>query len=201
MASLIVGVTGGVGSGKSAVMESFQKRDIAAEDADHMARVVVAPGEPALDAIAKHFGPDILTPEGALDRPKLRQIIFSDSDAKQWLEELLHPLINDELERRLAAAESPYALLVSPLLFETGQSRLVDRVLVIDVPESVQLERASWRDDVDVEQIQRIIDSQMSREERLKRADDVLDNRGDLVAMEEEVERLHKRYLELADKG
>ncbi len=195
MAQRIIGVTGGIGSGKSAVMRAFQAQGIEAVDADEMARVVVEPGQPALDAIAKHFGPTILTPEGALDRPALRDIIFSDSTAKTWLEARLHPLINRELRARLAAAQSPYALLVSPLLFETGQEELVDRILVVDVPETVQLARASARDGADPEQIKRIMGSQMSRKERLARADDVLDNSGDMADLERQVVELNQKYL------
>ncbi len=194
MAERIIGVTGGIGSGKSAVMRAFQAKGIEAVDADDMARVVVEPGQPALDAIAEHFGPDILTPEGALDRPALRAIIFSDSAAKTWLEKLLHPLINRELRARLASAQSPYALLVSPLLFETGQDALVSRILVVDVPEAVQLARASARDGADPEQIKRIMASQMSRAERLKRADDVLDNTGSLADLERQVVELDQKY-------
>ncbi|ROQ20870.1 dephospho-CoA kinase [Marinimicrobium koreense] len=194
MAERVIGVTGGIGSGKSSVMRAFQAKGIEAVDADDMARVVVEPGQPALNAIAEHFGPDILTPEGTLNRPSLRTIIFSDPDAKTWLEALLHPLINRELRSRLAAAQGPYALLVSPLLFETGQDKLVDRILVVDVPESVQLARASARDGADPEQIRRIMASQMSREERLRRADDVLDNSGDLADLERQVGELHGKY-------
>ncbi|WP_439510876.1 dephospho-CoA kinase [Marinimicrobium koreense] len=194
MAERVIGVTGGIGSGKSSVMRAFQAKGIEAVDADDMARVVVEPGQPALNAIAEHFGPDILTPEGTLNRPALRTIIFSDPDAKTWLEALLHPLINQELRLRLAAAQGPYALLVSPLLFETGQDRLVDRILVVDVPESVQLARASARDGADPEQIRRIMASQMSREERLRRADDVLDNSGHLADLERQVGELHGKY-------
>lgn len=194
MAQRIIGVTGGIGSGKSAVMRAFQAKGIEAVDADDMARVVVEPGQPALEAIAEHFGPDILTPEGALNRPALRAIIFSDTHAKNWLETLLHPLINRELRARLAAAQSPYALLVSPLLFETGQDELVDRILVVDVPEAVQLARASVRDGADPEQIKRIMANQMAREERLARADDVLDNSGDMADLERQVVELHQKY-------
>jgi dephospho-CoA kinase len=194
MAERVIGVTGGIGSGKSSVMRAFQAKGIEAVDADDMARVVVEPGQPALNAIAEHFGPDILTPEGTLNRPALRTIIFTDPDAKTWLEALLHPLINRELRSRLAAARGPYALLVSPLLFETGQDKLVDRILVVDVPESLQLARASARDGADSEQIRRIMASQMSREERLRRADDVLDNSGDLADLERQVVELHQKY-------
>lgn len=194
MAERVIGVTGGIGSGKSSVMRAFQAKGIEAVDADDMARVVVEPGQPALNAIAEHFGPDILTPEGTLNRPALRTIIFTDPDAKTWLEALLHPLINRELRSRLAAARGPYALLVSPLLFETGQDKLVDRILVVDVPESLQLARASARDGADPEQIRRIMASQMSREERLRRADDVLDNSGGLADLKRQVGELHGKY-------
>lgn len=199
MARLLIGVTGGIGSGKSAVMERFQARGIEAVDADDMARVVVEPGRPALPEIAGHFGDEILTAEGTLDRPALRDIIFSDPEAKQWLEALLHPLINKELRERLSRADSPYALLVSPLLFETGQDALVDRTLVLDVPEEVQLARASRRDGATPEKIRAIMATQLTREERLARADDVLDNEGNLEQLDREIDRLHAKYLALAN--
>lgn len=195
MAGLVVGVTGGIGSGKSEVMRRFQTHGIEAVDADDMARLVVEPERPALAEIARHFGNNILTPEGTLDRPALRQIIFSDPEAKQWLETLLHPLINAALREHLARAQSPYALLVSPLLFETGQDALVNRVLVVDVPEADQLARASLRDGVDPEQIKAIIASQMGRKERLVRADDVIHNDGSLEHLERQIGELHQRYL------
>lgn len=194
MARLIVGVTGGIGSGKSAVMERFQARGIEAVDADDMARVVVEPGQPALDKIAGHFGSDMLTGEGELNRPALRATIFSDPDAKRWLEGLLHPLINKALSERLAAAQSPYALLVSPLLFETSQDALVDRVLVVDAPEALQLARASQRDGADPKQIEAIMATQMNREDRLAKADDVIVNHGSMTELEQRVAALHEHY-------
>ncbi len=139
------------------------------------------------------------TAEGTLDRPALRDIIFSDPDAKKWLEDLLHPLINKELRERLSRADSPYALLVSPLLFETGQDALVDRTLVLDVPEEVQLARASRRDGATPEKIRAIMAAQLTREERLARADDVLDNEGDWPQLDLEIDRLHAKYLALAN--
>ncbi|MGD8175547.1 dephospho-CoA kinase [Marinimicrobium sp. ARAG 43.8] len=198
MARFRVGLTGGIGSGKSAVMRAFQALGVEAWDADDMSRVVVEPGQPALAAIAEHFGPQILADDGTLNRPALRHIIFSDPSAKTWLEQQLHPLINRELRQRLDAAQTPYALLVSPLLFETGQDQLVNRVLVVDAPESVQLSRARQRDGASEEQIRRIIASQMPRKERCSRADDVLDNSGNLDALGPEVQRLHHFYLELS---
>lgn len=199
MANVIVGLTGGIGSGKSTVMRGFQQRGIEAVDADDMARVVVEPGRPALDTIVQRFGKEMLNDVGTLNRPALRARIFSDPAAKLWLEQLLHPLINRELLERLAKAQSPYALLVSPLLFETGQDELVDRTLVVDVPEMVQLARASARDGAEPEQIKAIMAAQMSRQERLSRADDVLDNSGSSEQVEEQLEQLHRYYLSLVD--
>lgn len=205
MARFLVGVAGGIGSGKSTVMRAFQSHGIEAVDADAMSRVVVEPGKPALAEIARHFGPQVLTETGELDRPALRQTIFTDANARHWLEQLLHPLINQELRERLANAQSPYALLVSPLLFETGQDQLVDRVLAIDVPEATQLARASARDGADEAQIKAIMAAQMSREERLARAQDVLDNSLDIsegtAPLDAQVDALHQQYLSLASSS
>ena len=201
MSPFFVGVTGGIGSGKSEVMRRFQARGIEAFDADDMARVVVEPGRPALDDIVQELGPDMLTAQGELNRPALRARIFSNPEAKRWLEQRLHPLINQELEQRLARAQSPYALLVSPLLFESGQDQLVDRVLVVDAPRELQLARASRRDNSDPQQIEAIIDSQMSREERLARAEDVIHNDADQAHLERQLDSLHTQYLALRSKS
>lgn len=198
MSQFIVGVTGGIGSGKSEVMRRFQARGIEAFDADDMARVVVEPGRPALDRIRHKLGSNILTEAGELNRSALRRLVFSNPDIKTWLEQLLHPLINAELKERLAKARSPYALLVSPLLFESGQDRLVDRVLVIDVPRAVQLRRAAQRDGVATAQIEAIIDSQMDRKKRLAKAQDIIDNTRSKKALAEQVAQLHQRYLSLS---
>ena len=201
MSQFIVGVTGGIGSGKSEVMRRFQVRGIEAFDADDMARVVVEPGRPALDDIVQKLGAEILTAQGELNRPALRAQVFSNPELKRWLEQLLHPLINQELRERLARAQSPYALLVSPLLFESGQNQLVDRVLVVDAPRELQLARASGRDNSDPKQIEAIINSQMDREERLARAQDVLHNDADHAHLERRVDSLHTQYLALSQKG
>ncbi len=194
---LVIGVTGGIGSGKSAVTRRFAALGVDVIDADVVAREVVEPGTPALDAIREHFGEGVMQGE-QLDRAALRQRIFSDPDAKLWLEALLHPLIGEELLRQLAAARSPYAILVSPLLVESGQHVLCQRVLVVDVPESVQLQRTMQRDTNDAVQVRRIMASQASREQRLARADDVIDNSGEEAALDGQVQRLHRRYLDLA---
>jgi dephospho-CoA kinase len=193
-----VGLTGGIGSGKSAASDHFQTLGIHVVDADVVAREVVAPGQPALAEIVKHFGSDIMSVNGHLDRAKLRQRIFSNNSEKAWLEALLHPLIRQEIKRQLSASESPYAILVSPLLFETNQHQLVNRTLLIDVPEALQLSRASSRDQNSLEQIQKIIDSQLPRNVKLSRADDVIVNDKTLDELKRSVEKQHAIYLEYA---
>ena len=198
MSQFIVGLTGGIGSGKTAVSDSFAELGIDIVDADLVSRIVVEPGTPALAAIADHFGNNILTPDGQLDRAQLRAIIFKDPEAKQWLEALLHPLIAEEIQRQLQSISSPYGIFVSPLLIEAGQRLFCDRVLVVDVPESMQLERTMARDSNDREQVERIIASQINRQDRRAAADDILDNSQDLATLKDRVAALHARYLELA---
>lgn len=197
--NLIIGLTGGIGSGKSEVGRRFQNLGATLVDADQLAHQLVEPGEPALARIAEHFGPEILTDEGRLDRLKLRALIFENPEEKRWLEELLHPLVNQEIRTQLKNATTPYAILMSPLLLETHQDRIVDRVLVVDTPESEQLNRATRRDQSNREQIEAIIRSQIPREERLERADDVVRNEGDLSELDEQVEKLNQFYLKLSD--
>jgi dephospho-CoA kinase len=196
--AFVVGLTGGIGSGKSVVADLFAGLGITVVDADLVAREVVQPGSTALKAIAEHFGDVVIKADGTLDRPVLRQLVFRDEENRRWLEELLHPLIRTEIETRLAQSRSPYSLLVSPLLFETGQNRLTNRVVVVDVPEEIQLERAMRRDNNDEEQIRAIMKSQASRDNRLKRADDVIDNSGTLAELEPVIASLHQTWLELA---
>ncbi|RZI66970.1 MAG: dephospho-CoA kinase, partial [Pseudomonas sp.] len=166
-------------------------------DADNAARWVVEPGRPALARIAEHFGPSVLQADGTLNRSALRELIFKDPQQRVWLESLLHPLIREEIRQYLARAESAYAILVSPLLLETSQHQMVQRVLVIDVPESVQIERTVLRDKTNEEQVRAILKAQASREERLSRADDVIVNDRDPAWLKSEVERLHHFYLTL----
>lgn len=194
----VVGVTGGIGSGKTAATDCFQDLGIDIVDADLAARVVVEPGTPALQEIAEHFGASILQPDGTLDRAALRRIVFQDAAEKQWLEQLLHPRIGAEIQRQLAAAKSPYVVFVSPLLAETSQRTFCDRILVIDVPEEIQLQRTMVRDSNDAEQVRRIIASQASRAQRLELADDVIENTGSLQQLRAQVAQLHERYLQLA---
>ncbi|EQM74917.1 dephospho-CoA kinase [Stutzerimonas stutzeri] len=193
----ILGLTGGIGSGKSAVVEEFGRLGVHWVDADHAARWVVEPGRPALASIVERFGETVLAQDGSLDRAALRGLIFRDAAQRKWLEELLHPLIRQEIAERLARATSPYAIMVSPLLVESGQYRQVDRVLVVDVPEALQVERASRRDQSSEAQIRAIVEAQASREERLRHADDVLTNDRDRAWLRQEVERLHNFYLTL----
>jgi dephospho-CoA kinase len=193
----ILGLTGGIGSGKSAVARHFIDLGVHLVNADEAARWVVEPGRPALAQIAEHFGQAVLQADGTLDRAALRDRIFQSSEERQWLESLLHPLIRQEISDNLAQARSPYAILESPLLIESGQYRTTQRVLVVDAPETLQIERAMQRDRTSAEQIQAILKVQASREERLKHADDVLLNDRDLEWLQTEVERLHHFYLSL----
>ena len=190
---LIVGLTGGIGSGKSEACRLFAARGIVIVDADNIARDVVLPGSTALHDISLHFGEEILTTSGELDRRKLRDIIFSNPHEKKWLEDLLHPIINLEIRNQLANAESPYVILASPLLLETRQFELTDRILVIDASEQLQIERASKRDRNDTDQIKAIMNTQ----ERCAKADDIIQNHGNLDELDEQIEKLHQRYLEM----
>ncbi|NBF11128.1 dephospho-CoA kinase [Pseudomonas sp. Fl4BN1] len=192
-----LGLTGGIGSGKSAAAQHFIDLGVHVIDADHAARWVVEPGRPALEQIARHFGDGVLQADGQLDRPALRKLIFEVPEQRRWLEALLHPLIAEEIVNHLARAESPYAILVSPLLIESGQSRMTQRILVIDVPQQLQIERTLQRDQISQQQVQAILQAQASREERLRHADDVLVNDRDHAWLRSEVERLHHFYLTL----
>lgn len=193
----ILGLTGGIGSGKSAVAQHFIDLGVHLVDADHAARWVVEPGRPALATIVERFGAQVLQADGTLDRAALRHLVFQDEQQRRWLESLLHPLIFREINQHLARAESPYAILVSPLLVESGQHRMTQRVLVVDAPEHLQLQRSMLRDSSSEEQIRAILKAQTSRDERLRHADDVLINDRDLAWLQSEVERLHNFYLTL----
>ncbi len=192
---MIVGITGGIGSGKSAVTQRFEQLGITVVDADLAARVVVEPGRPALDAIAAHFGAGILLGDGSLDRAALRAKVFADPDEREWLEQLTHPLIGQEILDQIAASTSPYTILSSPLLLETTQGELADCIVVVDVPEEVQLARTMSRDDNDEAQVRRIMAAQMARADRLARADYIVDNSGPVEALDAQVASLHARFL------
>ncbi len=197
----IIGITGGIGSGKTAVSDHFEHLGITVVDADLASRAVVELGTPALASIAQHFGEQVLQTDGSLDRAHLRRAIFEDPAQRQWLEALLHPLIRDEIVSGLESAKSPYALLVSPLLIESGQSQLTQRVLVVDVPEELQLSRTTARDNNSEQQVKAIMAAQASRQQRLDAADDVVLNDGTLEHLQAQVETLHQQYLELATQS
>ena len=194
---MIIGLTGGIGSGKTAVSDSFEALGMDVVDADLASRVVVQKGKPCLLKIAQHFGEDILTKEAELDRAKLREIIFKSEEEKNWLESLLHPAIANQIQDELNASKSPYTILVSPLLLETNQKDFCSKVLVVDVPVETQVERTLKRDGVSKEQVQAIINSQISRNDRLNLADEVIVNDGTLEDLEIAVKILHEKFLSL----
>lgn len=194
----VVGLTGGIGSGKSTVAELFREHGIFAIDADDVAREVVLPGEPALEAIRQHFGEDVIHKDGTLNRAALRERVFNDDHERQWLESLLHPRIEERLEHYLAEADSPYQLLVSPLLLETEQYRLCQHIIVVDVSQETQIQRTTARDDNDRAQVERIIATQMPRQERLAAASNVIDNDQPLEHVREAVAGLHQHLLAMA---
>ena len=197
---LIVGITGGIGSGKTAVTNEFAKLGIDVIDADIAARTVVAKGSTGLEQIKQHFGENIVLEDGSLNRAKLREIIFKDADAKKWLEQLTHPLIREEILRGLQNSTSPYSILVSPLLIESGQHELVNRVLVVDVPVELQLKRTCERDNNPQAQVEAIIASQLDRDKRLSFADDVIINNQTLEHLQLQVAQLNQQYLRLSEK-
>lgn len=194
----IVGITGGIGSGKSAVTERFEQRGITVVDADLAARVVVEPGRPALAEIADHFGASILLADGSLDRAALRALVFAEPAERLWLEALTHPLIGQEILAQITDSTSPYTILSSPLLLETSQKELVNCVVVVDVPASVQLARTVSRDGNDEAQVKRIMAAQMPRDARLAEADIVIDNSGAIDVLDARVEELHREFLQQA---
>ena len=192
---MLVGLTGGIGSGKSAAADYFQTLGVDVVDADLASRAVVEPGQPALKKIAKHFGSNILDPHGQLDRAALRKKVFSDVAERKWLQQLLHPLINNYLVEQVNAAQSGYCLLVNPLLIESGQQQWCDIVVVVDVPVATQLSRTMARDDNTREQVQAIIDAQTSRDKRLNAADYVVTNDQDLGFLHDQIDTLHNDLL------
>ena len=202
MATWILGVTGGIGSGKTAATDYLQELGVTVVDADVVAREVVAPGTPALAAIAAHFGPEAIIQDGAqagqLNRPWMRQCVFSDPNQRLALEAITHPAIRDALMQQLMAAPSAYAVLASPLLWESGQVNFVQRTLLIDVSEATQVQRASGRDGVSPAQIEAIMKAQWSRTQRRERADDIISNEGSLAELYAQLDALHQQYLELA---
>jgi dephospho-CoA kinase len=194
----VVGITGGIGSGKSAVTDYLEIKGITVVDADKVARVVVEPGTSGLAAIAEHFGRNILLPNGMLDRAALRKIVFDKPDERKVLEGITHPLIREEIARQLSEAGSPYVVLASPLLLESGQSSFADYVVVVDVPESVQLSRTMTRDDNSEQLVKSIMAVQLDRESRLARSDTSISNEGTLEELHTRVDALHTDLLRRA---
>ena len=196
-----VGLTGGIASGKSTAAKFFGALGVPILDSDQIARDVVEPGQPPLGRLVERFGPSILTPDGHLDRPALREIVFSDPRARADLEALTHPAIGAAMEARSAEAGGPYQILVIPLLVEKNLSAHVDRVLVVDCEEQLQLKRLRAREGSTLEQARAILNAQASRAARLKAADDVIHNDTDMNAVREQVAALHARYLDLAQQA
>ncbi len=194
----VLGLTGGIGSGKSAASAWFEAQGIVVIDADVVAREVVEKGQPALQQIQQHFGDWVLLENGELDRRALREHIFKEPSARQALEKITHPAIRESIIRQLDAADSPYVVLVSPLLFETNQHQLTQHTLLIDATETLQIHRASQRDGQTVEQIHKIIQAQMPRAEKQRLANDIVLNDGHLDHLYNKLEVLHQQYLKRA---
>jgi dephospho-CoA kinase len=195
---LLIGLTGGIASGKSTVAARFAELGVPVIDADVAARDVVAPGTPGLAAVIERFGPGVLAKSGELDRRALRQLIFSDPVARRDLEAILHPLIRARMDQEAQVLDGPYVVMAIPLLLEGGQRDRVDRILVVDVDEAVQLQRLQARDGSTPEQARAILQSQAGRNARLAVADDVLPNAGTVTDLRQAVDRLHDQYLQLA---
>jgi dephospho-CoA kinase len=196
---LRIGLTGGIASGKSTVAQRFAELGIPVIDADAAARTVVAPNTPGLAQVIERFGPGVLAESGELDRRALRDLIFSDPGSRRDLERILHPLIRADMDKSADQAVGPYLIMAIPLLIESGRSDRVDRILVVDVDEAVQLRRVMERDGCTSEQAQAILASQAARSARLAAADDVLLNAGTVTDLRQAVDRLHERYLQLAE--
>lgn len=194
----IVALTGGIGSGKSTVANEFARLGVPLVDADVIARQVVEPDTPALDAIKSRFGEQVILPSGNLNRQYLREIIFSNPDEKKWLNALLHPLIQQETQKQFQQANYFYVLWVVPLLIENNIQHLADRVLVVDVTVEEQIQRTLIRDKTSLEQVTNILNAQVSREERLSYADDIITNHTHDTNLLDKVIALHNQYLALA---
>jgi dephospho-CoA kinase len=195
---LRVGLTGGIGSGKSTAAALFAGHGVPVIDADEIARQLVTPGQPAYEQVIRTFGSGIVATNGRLDRDRLRRIVFADPEQRKRLEAILHPLVRREIQRETRRLQAPYCIIVIPLLIEANQRDLVDRVLVIDCDEGLQLQRVAGRSQLTEDEIRKIVGAQLSRNERLRHADDVILNNTDLGELRANVEALHQRYLTLA---
>jgi len=201
MSDFIIGLTGGIGSGKTTVSNMFAELGVDIIDADVVAREVVEPNSIALTAIENHFGAEYINAQKQLDRAILRTRIFSNPEDKKWLNNLLHPLIRQSMVAQLSNAQSDYCILVAPLLLENGLNKLVGRVLVVDIDEESQISRTVARDPSSQEEIKRIIASQMSRNDRINSADDIINNQNkDLEKIRQQVQRLNQQYLKYSHR-
>lgn len=198
---LRIGLTGGIASGKSTAADEFASLGIAIIDADLISRELVEPGRPALGRIVEIFGPEVLDHAGRLDRRRLRERVFADPLQRKQLEEVLHPAVRTEMARRSRLATGPYQVLVIPLLVENQLGHMVDRILVVDIPEETQVQRLQARDSIDPEQARRMLAAQSSRTARLAAADDVITNTGSLTDLKSQVAALHRKYLALGKAG
>ncbi|MCG7922045.1 MAG: dephospho-CoA kinase [Candidatus Thiodiazotropha lotti] len=195
---LTVALTGGIGSGKSAVSNHFESLGVPVIDADRLAHQMVQPGSPALTRIKDSFGDHLIGPQGQLNRGALREIVFNDPTQRKRLESILHPPIRQAMEEWIEQQTAPYVILVIPLLFETGQQDIAQRILVVDCEESLQYQRVAQRDNLDESEITQILASQVDRQTRLEGADDIIENNGDLAALTKATERMHQAYLVLS---
>ena len=196
-----VGLTGGIGSGKTTISDLFAELGVEVIDTDEIARRLTSRPQPAMTAIEAHFGPEVIASDGSLDRERMRKLAFSNPEAREALQRILHPLIREEVQRRLEATASPYALVVVPLLVESRGYGFASRILVIDCPEEQQIARVVQRSGLSREQVKLIMATQASRSDRLAIADDVIRNDGEIGALRDEVQRLHHQYLALAKSG
>ena len=197
---MLIGLTGGIGSGKTAAANHFGFLGIDIVDADLASRAVVEPGQPALEAIAEHFGAAIIGADGGLDRAKLRKLVFAEESERKWLQRLLHPLISDYLAVQISGSNSTYCLLVNPLLLESSQSQWCRKIIVVDTAIETQIQRTMSRDDNNREQVQSIVNAQMSRDDRLSAADFILLNDQGMDDLKKNVEKIHRELVKLCQK-
>ena len=197
---LVVGLTGGIGSGKTTVAKLFAEKGVTVIDADQLARDVTHLGQPALQEIATKFGSSILQKDGSLNRTALRKIVFNNDDDRIWLEKLLHPLIREEMKRQIGSAKPPYCIVVIPLLLETEKNPLIERVLIVDVPVEDQIKRTQLRDNATEEDVKAILKTQVDRAKRLALANDIIENQGATKDLLPQIERFHGFYTALALK-
>lgn len=195
---LVIGLTGGIGSGKTTVAELFTTLGVTIIDTDQIARDIVKPGTAAFKQILEQFGNNILTQEHTLNRASLRKIIFNEPEKRRWLEKLLHPLIREEMKQQIQSVTSPYCIVIIPLLFETDPNPLIHRILVVDAEEKLQLERTCLRDNISQDEAKAILATQANRAVRLNKADDIIENDGNLEDLMRQVRELHESYLKLS---